>query len=127
MSETADRRSVARVIVPWRLSGRVGESREVRILDLSLAGARIGHVDLLKPGLPCTLELPPPFEMVRLTARVVWSLLAGGGTTLGGDRRLDYQSGLAFTGLTPEQKAALAAALATLEAARGTPDREGFR
>jgi hypothetical protein len=126
MSEMADRRSVARLIVPWRLNGRVCESREVRILDLSVAGARIAHVDLLKPGLPCTLELPAPFAMVQLSARVVWSLFGGGEPTRESDEQLNYQSGLAFTGLTREQQTALSAALETLESASATPSREAF-
>jgi hypothetical protein len=100
---------------------------EVRILDLSTAGVGIEHVEPLQPGASCTLEVPLPFGSLQLAARVVWSLLRGGGQIREGDPRFHYQSGLAFTGLTPEQRAALARALETLRAACDAPDREAAR
>lgn len=127
MVEMPERRSEARVLVPWQLSGRVLDSREVRILDLSMGGVGIEHVDPLQPGASCVLEMPLPFGSLRLAARVVWSLVRGGGKLREGDPRFQYQSGLAFTDLTPEQQAALARALETLRAARATPDREVAR
>ena len=86
MDEMPDRRRVARVIVPWHLSARVLDSHDVRILDLSTAGVGIEHVEPLQPGASCTLEFPLPFGSLRLTARVVWSLLKGGGQIREGDR-----------------------------------------
>jgi len=127
MAEMPDRRRVARVLVPWHLSARVLDSHEVRILDLSTAGVGIEHVEPLQPGTSCTLEFPLPFGSLRLTARVVWSLLKGGGQIREGDRGHQYQSGLAFTELTPEQQTALARALETLEGTRDAPDRETTR
>lgn len=124
MAEMPDRRRVARVLVPWHLSARVLDSHEVRILDLSTAGVGIEHVEPLQPGASCTLEFPLPFGSLRLTARVVWSLLKGGEQILEGEHGLRYQSGLAFTELTPEQQTALARALETLQATRHAPDRE---
>jgi hypothetical protein len=124
MDEMPDRRRVARVIIPWHLSARVLDSHDVRILDLSTAGVGIEHVEPLQPGASCTLEFPLPFGSLRLTARVVWSLLKGGGQIREGDRGLHYQSGLAFTELTPEQQTALARALETLQATRDVPDPE---
>ena len=127
MAGMPDRRKVARVVVPWQLSARVLDSHEVRILDLSTAGVGIEHVEPLQPGASCTLEFPLPFGSLHLAARVVWSLLRGGGEIREGDRGLRYQSGLAFTGLTPEQQTALARALETLQATRDAPDREAPR
>jgi hypothetical protein len=123
MAETPDRRSAARIVVPWPLNARVLEGREVRILDLSTAGVGIEHAEPLQPGTSCTLEFPLPFGPLRLTARVVWSMLGGADQTRDAAGCLHYRSGLAFVGLTPEQQAAVARALETLQA-RGGQDRQ---
>ena len=120
----ADRRRVARVVVPWRLSAGMLDSHEVRILDLSTAGVGIQHGEPMQPGATCTLEFPLPFGSLHLAARVVWSLLRGAGPSREGDRELHYHSGLAFTELTSEQQAALARALETLQAAHDAPGRD---
>ncbi len=121
MTETTERRRVARITVPSQIRGTGLENREVRLLDLSSEGARIAHEQVLQPGAPCALILPPALGPVRLPARIVWSQLSGGEQTLAGERLL-HQSGLAFRGLTPEQQTALAEALTKLQAVRGTPD-----
>ncbi len=127
MADMPERRRVPRVVVPWHLGGRVLDGGEMRILDLSTAGVGIEHADALQPGSSCTLEVPLPFGPLQLAARVVWSLLKGGGQIREGGPRFRYQSGLVFTGLTPEQQAALARAVETLQAARDAPDRGAAR
>ena len=122
MAEMRERRTVARVIVPWHLSARVLDSHDVRILDVSIAGVGIAHTVPLQPGATCTLEFPLPFGSLHLAARVVWSLLKGDGEGWDGGRQARYHSGLAFTELTLEQQAALAHAVETL---RATPDASG--
>lgn len=124
MVEMPERRQAVRIVVPWRLSGRVLDGREVRILDLSTAGVGVEHDDPLQPGASCTMEIPLPFGPLQLGARVVWSLLRDDGEIREGSPRCRYQSGLAFTGLTPEQRAALARALETLRTARRAPETE---
>ena len=124
MAEMADRRSVARVVVPWRLSARVLGSHDVQILDLSTAGVGIQHGEPMQPGAACTLKFPLPFGSLHLAARVVWSMIRGAGPSREGDRELHYHSGLAFTELTSEQQAALARALETLQAAHDAPGRD---
>ena len=120
----ADRRRVARVVVPWRLSAGMLDSHEVRILDLSTAGVGIQHGEPMQPGAACTLKFPLPFGSLHLAARVVWSMIRGAGPSREGDRELHYHSGLAFTELTSEQQAALARALETLQAAHDAPGRD---
>jgi hypothetical protein len=122
MAEMRERRKAARVVVPWRLSARVLDSHDARILDLSTAGVGIEHGVPLQPGATCSLELPLPFGSVHVAARVVWSMLKGDEEPREGDRRPTYHSGLAFTELTSEQQAALARALETLQA---RPDESG--
>jgi hypothetical protein len=114
MAGTLGRRRIARLTVPWHLSGPGLELRLVRLLDLSADGARIEHLEPLHEGVGCMVDLPPALGRLRLTGRIVWTGLRGGEHTLEGDLRLHYQSGLAFTGVTREQQAALARALDVL-------------
>jgi len=116
MTEMPERRRAARLYVPRHLGGLELELRQVHQLDLSPAGARIEHQGHLHEGLVCYVDLPRSFGRLRLTGRVVWTRLHKGEQTLEGDRHQYYQSGLAFTGITPEQQSALAAALESLQA-----------
>jgi hypothetical protein len=100
------------------------ELRLVRIIDLSPEGARIEHAGHLHEGLGCFVDLPPALGRLRLTGRVVWTRLHKGEQTLEGDRNLYYQSGLTFTGITPEQQAGLAAALQILKDASDSSGAE---
>jgi len=120
----ADRRRVARLTVPRRWRGGELELHLVHVLDLSALGARIAHREPLHAGGIGYVDLPPTLGAVRLMGRVVWTRLRGTEQTLEGDRRALYESGLQFTSLTPEQQAALTAALATLQAAQAAADRE---
>jgi hypothetical protein len=122
MAETLERRRVARITVPSQVWDSGLETREVRLLDLSPAGARIAHDKRLHLGAPCTLILPSALGPFRLPARIMWTNVSGGEQPPVGDRALQYQSGLAFRGLTPEEEAALAHALQKLTAARGARD-----
>ena len=125
MGTRPDPRRVARLTIPpHRRTGELGHHR-VHVLNLSPLGARIAHGDLLHGEVVCYLDLPPALGALRLTGRVAWTWLRGTEQTLAGERRSHYESGLEFTGLTAEQQTALAAALATLQAAPDPPDREG--
>ena len=118
MGEMADRRRAARLFVPRALGAVELELRQVHLLDLSPAGARIEHEQLLHEGLVCFVDLPRALGRLRLTGRVVWTRLHATEQTFEGERRAHYESGIAFTGPTAEQQAALADALATLQTAR---------
>lgn len=107
MEEFLQRRQIVRTPIVGRLAARARPSLDVRLLDLSLAGARIEHLDLLRPGLPCTLDLPAEIGSLVVSARVVWSNVIGTEQSPAGERLLHYQSGLAFVRLTAEQQAAL--------------------
>ncbi len=113
--QTLERRQVARLGVPWQLTGPVLELRLGRLLDLSSMGARIEHPDLLQEGLVCYVDLPPALGRARLTGRVVWSRPHKPAQTFEGNTRVFYQSGLAFVDTTPEQREALAGALTLLK------------
>jgi PilZ domain-containing protein len=124
MADTSERRRVARLTVPLHLSGPGLELRLVRLLDLSPEGARIEHLEPLREGVVCVVDLPPALGRLRLSGRVVWTGVRGGEQTLEGERRLHYQSGLAFTGVTHDQQAVLARGMETLKAERDATDRQ---
>ncbi len=117
MAETPDRRIVARITVPRHLTGPELELRLVRLLDLSPDGARIEHLEPLHEGVVCYVDLPPALGKGRFTGRVVWTRIHASEQTIQGERHSYYQSGLAFTNMTPEQQFALAHALAVLKTA----------
>jgi hypothetical protein len=94
-------------------------SVEGRLIDLSPFGARIEHLDVLNPGSACVCALPPSLEVPTLSARVVHSSVLVARIPRG-QQLLRYQSGLAFTGLTPDRQRALASALERL-ASEGIP------
>ena len=98
---------------------RARTTQEVTLLDLSLGGARIEHLTLLRPGSSCSLEFPPAFGALVLTARVVRSAVVGieQGSTRG--RNLRYESGLAFVNPTPDQRTVLTQLLERLSVEGG--------
>ena len=77
MAETSDRRGVARLTVPRQLRGPELELHLVHLLDLSVLGARIEHLEPMHEGVECQLDLPPALCRVRLTGRIVWTRLRG--------------------------------------------------
>lgn len=106
-----EKRAVPRIVLPGRPTARARATLDVSLCDLSIKGARIEHPSLLRPGSRCTLELPPPFGPLALTAEIVWSKVVGTEEEADGQRRLLYQSGFAFTGTTEDQQAVLGKAL----------------
>jgi hypothetical protein len=123
----SEKRAVPRTVFPERLSARVRETHEVRLVDLSVQGARIEHRGLLPPGSPCRLELPRSFGDLVLAAEVVWSTVIGAERTTQGERHLLSRTGLKFGRLTVEQRRALAESLreATLESIPPLDGRQG--
>lgn len=127
MAETPDRRRVARLTVPRSLRGSALEWHGMHLLNLSPLGARITHLEPLHEGVVCYVDLPPALGWIRLTGRVVWTRLRAYEQTLAGDRWHHHESGIEFTGLAPDQQTALAAALATLQAAQAAAERAASR
>jgi hypothetical protein len=118
MSEGIERRAVPRTTLPRPPRVTTREVQEVRLLDLSLKGARIEHLNLLRPGEPCHLQLPPTLGSLSLAAQVVWCTVIGGKSNPDGDRQLVSRTGLRFTKLTAMQQTTLAGTLQELAAGR---------
>ncbi len=121
-SQAPERRHVVRLTVPWHLTGPGLERRLGRLVDLSSTGGRIEHTDPVYEGLVCEVDLPPALGQGRLKGKVVWSRLHKRAQTLEGDTRVFYQTGLTFVDVTPEQREALAAALAVLQTSERPDD-----
>ena len=126
MAELQERRRAPRIAVSGRLGGRARAILDVRIVDLSLTGARIEHLNPLRPGTPCTCELPPAIGSLVLSARVVRSAVIGTEQTPSGKRLLRYESGLTFVNLKEDQQEALARALEKLTPGGGLGDGRLF-
>ena len=127
MTDTPDRRQGARLPVPRDLRGSELESHRAHLLDLAPRGARVEALEPLHEGSVCYVDLPSALGTLRLPGRIVWTRVRGSEQTLEGDRRLHYQSGLVFTGLTAQQQTALAVALETLQAARDATEHAPSR
>ncbi len=115
MTENAERRRAIRLDVPEPLHGSHFASRPARLLDLSAEGARIEHPHPVRERGVCFLDFPPALGRLRLTGRVVWTKLHTSERLPTGAEHTSYQSGLAFLGMTPEQRTALLAALEILK------------
>jgi hypothetical protein len=124
MATRPDPRRVARLTIPAPLREGDLAHQPVHVLNLSPRGARIRHQALVHDGVVCYLDLPPALGALRLTGQVVWTRLQGTEQTLEGDRRSHYESGIEFTGVTPDQQAGLATALEKLQAAQTGAERE---
>jgi len=103
-----DRRAVPRTALTERPATRMQHGKAVRLRDVSRAGAGIEHLDLLRPGTPCSLDLPPPFGSLTLPAHVMWCRVIGRKGEPGTDAHLVSRSGLRFAALPLAQQAALA-------------------
>lgn len=107
MAEHWPQRKAPRIRVASRPWGRIPGALEYRLVDLSIAGARIEHQIPLDPGSTWGVELPLPFGPMSIQARVVHSGPVGDTQARDADALLRYQSGLAFLGMTLEQQATL--------------------
>ena len=105
------RRRHARLTFKEPIQDLITASHDVRILDLSLGGARVEHTNILRPGSSCHLRLPLRNRRLTVLCRVVWSTAVGRAE---GDARgtgLLFHSGLQFAGMTSDLQTVLAAYL----------------
>jgi hypothetical protein len=122
MGQYPTQRGARRFLVADRLGGRAAASQEVRLIDVSLSGARIEHGNPLRAGSVFYFEFPPTLGSLVLPVRVVHSTVIGSQGQAEGDSLVRYQSGLKFVGLTPDQQVALAAVLGQLTSVSGLED-----
>jgi len=123
MGERHEQRRLPRTSLPWRISARVRDVREVRVLDLSIGGTRLEHLGLLRPGARCELVLPTMLGGLTLSAHVAWCSVRGRRRGFDGERHLLSHSGLRFSPLTAAQHTTLTGALQRVTTRRLTVDR----
>jgi hypothetical protein len=108
MTKPREIRRAPRLRVGSRLGAQARAWLDVRLVDVSLTGARIEHRDVLRPGSTCTFEFPPALGGLVLSVRVVHSSVVGAEPGPGDHPLARYQSGLEFVGLKADQRAVLA-------------------
>ena len=117
---TAGKRRHARLTFKEPIHELVTATHEVRILDLSLGGARVEHTNILRPGGMCHLRVPLGSRRVTLLCRVVWSTAVGRAEGEAHGTGLLFHSGLEFSGPASDMQTLLAAYLE----AEGIPSGE---
>ena len=118
MATTPEWRHLARLTRPPWFNACPLAHQPIRLVVLSPTRARSEHADPLQAGLLCFVGLPPTLARGTLSGRVVWSKPRRDEQTRESARHQYYQSGLSWTGLTPEQGTGVMAALELLRAAR---------
>jgi len=93
---------------------RTHDGVEARLIDLSVRGAHVEHLGILRPGSLCILELPPELGSLLLPAQIVWCTILGAEWRVDGERHLRAQSGLWFNKMTESQRTVLASILQQL-------------
>ncbi len=111
MIEYLKQRRMERLAVPRHCQRARRGAGVVELLDLSPAGARIGHGEPLRDWATFAMDLPPALGGGHLRAKVVWSRVVGHPERGRGRGGVTYQSGLAFPESTPAEQAALTGAL----------------
>jgi hypothetical protein len=107
MADFQERRRVPRVSVTASIGARARATLEVRLVDLSVTGARIEHSELLRPGSACAFQFPPAIGSLIVSVRVIHSTVIGAMQDAEGERQLRYQTGVQFVKVTPEQRSIL--------------------
>ncbi|KRT69235.1 MAG: hypothetical protein XU15_C0012G0046 [candidate division NC10 bacterium CSP1-5] len=92
----SERRQYSRFLVGGRAKGRVTAVYEASLLDLSLGGALIEHVHIVRPGTTSYLILRMKGRDVNLRCRIIRSSVHRVQVESDGGRALVFQTGLQF-------------------------------
>lgn len=76
--------------------------RDVNLIDLSLAGALVEHIEPVRPGEIYRLALTLDGQNVQVLARAMRVFASHRVTVAGGERQVVYRTGLEFVGLKRE-------------------------
>ncbi len=99
-----ERRQYPRAIVGCWTKGRVTDMYEVSLLNISLAGAMLEHVDTLRPGTILFLSFDLQGERANANFRVVWSEVHGTAIQPDGEQALIYHTGVEFPNPSEETR-----------------------
>ncbi|MEE9539725.1 MAG: PilZ domain-containing protein [candidate division NC10 bacterium] len=90
------RRKHPRIVVKEEAKGRVAAVSDAVLLNISLGGALIEHVGVVRPGTPSSLELDLHGKRIRLRCRVARSVGNRIEVQPDGEQELIYHTGLQF-------------------------------
>ncbi len=100
--EQGGRRRYPRVILQRRTTGRVAATYELSLLNISLGGALLEHVDLIRPGTIIPLSVDLQGGRVSAKCCVVRSVVHRTVLLPDGERALIYHTGVEF--LNPSEE-----------------------
>ena len=80
----------------------------MNLIDISLAGALVEHIEPVRPGEIYRLALTVEGQNVQVLARAMRVFASHRVTVAGGERQLVYRTGLEFVGLKKEAAALIA-------------------
>ncbi len=98
------KRIYPRVIVKGKAEGRITVLYEASLLNISLGGALIEHVQAVRPGTVSTLQVELQGKPVSLRVRVARSVADRTEVQPDGERAVIYHSGLEFVDLPEEMR-----------------------
>ena len=122
-----DKRSCPRVMVGGETKGRVSSSDDALLLNISLGGVLIEHVQPLRPGTLTPLDVELQGNRLKVQCRVVRSVVHRIGLQPDGERALIYHTGLAFVDLSDDARQVISQYVHSMSqdgSESGTRDRE---
>lgn len=94
----SDRRRAPRIPLRERTPAQL-QLRDVNLIDLSLSGALVEHVEPIRPGEIYRLSLTAEGQRVQILARAMRVYASHRVTLAGGERQVAYRTGMEFVGL----------------------------
>ena len=94
----SDRRRAPRIPLRERSPAQL-QLRDVNLIDLSLSGALVEHVEPIRPGEIYRLSLTAEGQRVQILARAMRVYASHRVTLAGGERQVVYRTGMEFVGL----------------------------
>jgi len=93
-----ERRRAPRVRMKGQTPAQL-QLKNVTLLDLSLSGALVEHVEPVSPGEIYRLSFPVEGKQIQVLARAVRAFASHRVTIAGGERQLVYRTGMEFVGI----------------------------
>ena len=94
----SERRRAPRIPLRERSQAQL-QLRDVNLIDLSLSGALVEHVEPIRPGEIYRLSLTAEGQRVQILARAMRVYASHRVTLAGGERQVVYRTGMEFVGL----------------------------
>lgn len=94
----SERRRAPRIPLRERSPAQL-QLRDVNLIDLSLSGALVEHIEPIRPGEIYRLSLTAEGQKVQILARAMRVYASHRVTLAGGERQVVYRTGMEFVGL----------------------------